>query len=96
MKEVPDLIKSWIETYRNCPAEITEVVIALEYFNSFTTKILLSTLQEIMQIIKDNKKLLIKWYYEEDDYDILERGENISTTLKIQFEFIKTKNISDR
>jgi hypothetical protein len=49
-KEVPDLIKSWIETYRNCPVEITEVVIALEYLNSFTTKILLSALQEIMQI----------------------------------------------
>ena len=41
-----------------------------------------------------NRKLVIQWYYEHDDYDILERGEYISSTFNIPIEFIITDSIA--
>jgi len=37
---------------------------------------------------------VVQWYYEEDDEDILERGEYISSTLNIPITFIKTNHIA--
>ena len=40
------------------------------------------------------KKAVIRWYYEEDDEDILERGEYISAAFNIPVEFIAVSDIS--
>jgi hypothetical protein len=51
-------------------------------------------LRKLSQAIRLPKKLVIQWYLEEDDDDILERGECISSTLDIPIEFIVTNNIA--
>jgi hypothetical protein len=93
--KVPDQIVNWIDAYVNDPAKLTEVFIALEFLNSFNTIILTSTLKKISQVILQGKKLVIHWYYEEDDVDLFERGEYISSNIGIPFEFIMTNNITD-
>ena len=92
--EVNDQIMNWIDKYLSNPAEITYVIIAFEYLNSFSTKILVSILRKLQQVILQSEKLVIQWYYEEDDQDILERGEYISLTFNIPIEFILTDNIA--
>ena len=87
-------MKNWIDEYLSNPAEITYVFIAFEYLNSFSTTILVSILKKISQVILQLKKLVIKWYYEEGDEDILERGEYISSNYNIPIEFIMTNNIA--
>jgi hypothetical protein len=89
---VSEQMMNWIERYLLNPAESTEVIIALDYLNSFGTKNLILTLQQISKVILQNKKYIIHWHYEEDDEDILERGEYISSTLKMPVEFILTKS----
>jgi len=91
---VPEQIMDWIDAYLRNPAESTEVIIALEYLNSFSTKILVSTLREISQVILQKKKLVINWYYEDDDDDILDRGKYISSTYDIPIKFIMTDDIT--
>jgi hypothetical protein len=81
--KTPDQIVNWIDAYVSNPAELTKVTIALEYLNSFNTMILTSTLKKISQVILQGKKLVIHWYYDEDDVDIFERGEYISNTSNI-------------
>jgi hypothetical protein len=93
--KTPDQIVNWIDAYVSNPAELTKVTIALEYLNSFNTMILTSTLKKISQVILQGKKLVIQWYYDEDDVDIFERGEYISNTINIPIEFIPTSNIAD-
>ena len=92
---IPEQVMKWIDSYLLNPADSTEVVIALEFLNSFNTIVLTSVLKKITQLIQQRKKLHIKWYYEEDDVDIFDRGEYISTVIDIPIEFIKTENISD-
>jgi hypothetical protein len=93
--KVPDQIVNWIDAYVSNPAELTEVIIALEFLNSFNSIILTSTLKKISQVILHGKKLVIHWYYEEDDVDLFERGEYISSNINVPFEFILTNNIAD-
>ena len=87
---------NWIDEYLGDPAEITYVVIALEYLNSYSTTILVSILRRINMVLLHSKKLVIQWYYEEDDEDMLERGEYISMTFDIPVIFIPTNHITDR
>jgi len=88
-------IMSWIDAYIINPAEITEVTIALEYLNSFNTIILTSALKKVSKVVSLGKKLVIKWYYEEDDEDIFERAEYISATINYPFEFIITDDVDN-
>ncbi len=39
-------------------------------------------------------QLVVKWYYEDEDYDILERGHHIADTFNIQVEFIPIRDTS--
>jgi hypothetical protein len=94
--EATEQIMNWVDEYLSNPAEITYVIIAFEYLNSFSTTILVSILRKLSQVILQSKKLVIQWYYDEDDEDILERGEYISSTFDIPIKFILTNNIADR
>jgi hypothetical protein len=89
----PEQILNWLDTYILNPAESTEVIIALEFLNSFNTLILTATLKKISLVIQKGRKLVIHWYYEEDDVDIFERGEYISSTIDFPIKFIITNNL---
>ena len=93
--DVPVQIVSWIDTYLGNPAQLTEVIIALEYLNSFGTKNLMSILKQLSKVIQQNKKIFIRWYYEEDDEDMIDRGEYISSVLDVPIEIIKTNSLGD-
>jgi hypothetical protein len=93
--EVIQSIMGWIDEYLKDPAEITYVIIALEYLNSLSTTMLVSILRKLFQVTMKSGKLDIQWYYEEDDEDIIERGEFISTTFRIPIKFKLINNISE-
>ena len=87
-------IGNWIDDYINNPAEITYVTIELEYLNSFSTIILVNILKKLSRGIPQLEKLVIRWYYEDDDEDIKERGQAISSIISCPIEFILIKNIA--
>jgi hypothetical protein len=88
-KEIEQIL-NWIKEYLHKPAEITYITIAFEYLNSLSTTILINILRKLSQVFLTSDKLVIQWYYDEDDEDILERGEYISSTLNIPITFILT------
>jgi hypothetical protein len=93
--DVSDDIIDWIDIYLGNPAEITYVTIAYEYLNSFSTTILVNLLKKLSQVDQQSKKLVIQWYYEVDDEDILERGEYVLSAINIPIEFILTDDITE-
>ena len=88
-------IMIWIDSYVLNPAESTEVVIALEYMNSFNSIILATVLKKLSQVNQLSKKLVVRWYIEQDDDDLLERGQYISSVLNLPIEFIMTDHIKN-
>jgi SiaC family regulatory phosphoprotein len=93
--KVPEQITNWLDKYLQNPARVTDVTIALEFLNSFNTLVLTSILKKVAQVIQQQKGIAIHWHYEEDDVDIFERGEYISSTINVPIEFIITENIAD-
>lgn len=88
-------IAGWIDKYIADPADITYVSICMEYLNSYCTTKLITILKKISNVVFQDKKLVVNWYYEEDDEDILERGEHISESFNIPFNFISTDDIKN-
>lgn len=80
----------WIFNYCQKPAELTTVDVDLEYFNSGSSKSLLLIIQALADIAKHGHRLIVNWYYEEGDDDILERGEYFESILEVKFNFIET------
>lgn len=84
---------SWVDSYMMDPADKTELIIALEYMNSFNTIFLSSIIRKLAKVNDSMKKLEIKWYIEPDDDDLLERAEHISATFNVPINFILTENL---
>jgi hypothetical protein len=92
---IPEQVMNWTDSYLLHPADSSEIIIALEFLNSFNTIVLTSILKKFSQLILQKKKLNIQWYYEEDDVDIFDRGAYISSVINVPIEFIITKNINE-
>jgi hypothetical protein len=92
--ELSEQIISWIERYIDNPAKTTYVTISLEYLNSLSTAVLVSIFRRLSQIVFQSKKIVVQWYYEPEDENILDRGKYISSCCDIPIEFIMTNNIT--
>jgi len=92
--EFPEQITRGFEVYLTNPPETTYVIIAFEYLNSFSAKILVSLLKKLSEKILYPKKLVIKWYYEEDDEDMLELGQYIAEANNLPVELVKTDDLA--
>ena len=80
----------WVEEYSGNPSKITTVNIKLEYFNTSSSKWILNIFKRIVPIYKDGKDVVINWYYDENDEDIYESGEDYQSIVKIPFNIIET------
>lgn len=61
-----------------------------EYFNSTSAKYILDIFKALNVLSDMGIGILVKWFYEEDDEDMLEVGEEMSRMSKLEFEYIKT------
>jgi hypothetical protein len=88
-------VDDWIEKYLDNPADLTCVDFYLEYLNTNNLKFYISLLKKIETVKLKNKKLMINWYYEEGDEDIIEKGEYISSVLDIPYNFIMLSDLDN-
>ena len=84
-------IVDWLESYSSVPKDLTEVNIQLEYFNTSSSKCILDVFKKLETISKAGNEVIINWYYEEDDEDMLEAGEDYQSIIKIPFKMIETE-----
>jgi hypothetical protein len=80
----------WIEEYAKSPNQKTEVNVQLEYFNTSSSKCILDVFKKLEAI---NQEIVINWYYEEDDEDMLEAGEDYDAIINIPFKMIEVEEI---
>jgi len=60
----------------------------LGYFNSSSAKFILDILTIAEEYKKKGINIIVKWYYLEDDEDMLEAGEDFAEFSEMEFEFI--------
>ncbi len=81
----------WIEEYGNSPKDKTVLNVQLEYFNTSSSKCILDVFKKL-ETLKDTN-IEINWYYEEDDEDMLEAGEDYQAIIDIPFKMIEVEEL---
>jgi len=79
----------WLEAYSSKPQQLTEVNIQLEYFNTSSSKCILDVFKKLESISKAGNNVVVNWFYEEDDEDMLEAGEDYQSIIKIPFKMVE-------
>lgn len=79
----------WLEDYKANPLPKTDVYIQLEYFNTSSSKCILDVFKKLETIHKGKNEVQINWYYEEDDEDMLEAGEDYESIIRVPFKMIE-------
>jgi hypothetical protein len=82
-------LNEWLDTYMQSPLEKTSVNIKLEYFNTSSSKCILDVFKRLESIHRAKHDVEINWYYEEDDEDMLEAGEDYDSIIKVPFKMIE-------
>jgi len=76
----------WLDQYVKKASSETKLVIRLEYFNTSSSKCLVEIFRKLEKI--RNKKVQIEWYFEEEDEDMQESGEDFKQIIKIPFNMV--------
>ena len=73
------------------PNSATVLNVQLEYFNTSSSKCILDVFKKLESV--SGSEVSVKWYYEEDDEDMLEAGEDYEAIIDLPFEMIEVEEI---
>ena len=80
-----------LESYNSNSQANTKVDIQLEYFNTSSSKCILDVFKKLEAINSGSSEVVINWYYEEDDEDMLEAGEDYQAIINVPFKMIEVE-----
>ena len=87
-EEFYESVLTWIDDYVSNPSDNTVLKIDLEYFNISSSKRILFLFYKLNELKSKNKDVKILWYYNEEDEDMFEVGQDYAFMVKIPFDFI--------
>ena len=85
-------ILKYIDEYFSNPAEQLQINVNLEYFNTSSLKCIFQMLKRLSDASEGGTAVEVNWYYEEEDEDMLETGEDIADLLDLDFNFISDES----
>lgn len=79
-----------LDQYASNPVSPTQVDFQLEYFNTSSSKCIVSALKLLETIHKNGTPVIINWHYEEGDDDMKDSGENLQVNvISLAFNFVQ-------
>lgn len=83
-------ILNWIDNeLKNVKGQIA-FAFKMNYFNTASSKLILDILIRLEEMHADGKDIVVHWFYDADDEDMMEAGEEYSEIVEVPFE-IKSK-----
>ena len=79
---------NWCDEYAENPPEKTTLRIQLEHFNTISSKSLLDVFRSLKAIRNLEKELVVDWYYESDDEELLDAGRTYQEITGLPFMMI--------
>ncbi|MDX1904493.1 MAG: DUF1987 domain-containing protein [Thermonemataceae bacterium] len=77
-----DELSRWLDDYSKTPAKETVFNFKLEYFNTSSSMYVLGILKKLERMHLEGKKITICWYYDIEDEDMLQTGEDLKQIVK--------------
>lgn len=83
-------VKNWIRDYLGKPEKLTEVNLKFDYIDTASVKYVFDILNELKVLnARKGHSIVVNWYFDYDDPEILELGEIIQSKIGINFNFIE-------
>jgi hypothetical protein len=82
-------VLEWIKEYAKNPHNKTVIKIKLLYFSTSSSKYILKIFKALEIVFKMGRDINVEWYYESEDEEMLESGEEYEILTKLPFEFIE-------
>jgi hypothetical protein len=86
-------LNDWVEAYGQSPQSATKVDIRLEYFNTSSSKCILDFFKKLEAINGKGTQVQVNWFFEEDDEDMEEAGEDYQAIIALPFKMIEVEEI---
>ena len=86
-------LNDWIDGYGASPKPNTIVDVKLEYFNTSSSKCILDLFKQLEKLNSGNTEVKVNWYFEEDDEDMEEAGEDYQAIIDLPFKMIEVEEI---
>lgn len=82
----------WVDAYgKEKPAKV-DLDVKLEYFNTSSSKCILDLFKRLEKM-ESYSEVVINWYYEEEDEDMQEAGEDYASIVQLKFNIIGVDEI---
>ncbi|MEO9803820.1 MAG: DUF1987 domain-containing protein [Reichenbachiella sp.] len=88
-----NLVFTGLKNYAFTGMDKLSAHICLTYFNSSTAKCLFDLMKILQSIKAYGLQVSISWYYEDDDEDMLEAGQDYETVSHIPFNFVELEMV---
>ena len=76
-------VMQWLDEYEKAPSPQTELIVKLEYFNTSSSKCLIDIFRRLEKLHHHGSEVKVLWYYEEEDEDMKESGEDFRELVKM-------------
>jgi len=86
-------IIEWLVSLKVSDKDKIVLDIKLEYFNTSSSKCILDVFKKLEEIKGVGKDASIRWYYESDDEDMEEAGQDFSAIIKVPLELITVEEL---
>ena len=86
-------LNKWLEEYESVPNPKTIVDVKLEYFNTSSSKCILDLFKRLEKMNGASTSVHINWYFETEDDDMAEAGEDYQAIVELPFSIIEVDEI---
>lgn len=83
----------WVDSYGKEKPSKLHLDMKLEYFNTSSSKCILDLFKRLEVIERQAADVVINWYFEEDDEDMQEAGEDYAAIVSLTFNIIGVAEI---
>ncbi|OFX83308.1 MAG: hypothetical protein A2W99_12145 [Bacteroidetes bacterium GWF2_33_16] len=91
-EDAAKFFKPILDWTREFTAPEIRIDIKLEYFNTSSSKFILEMLR-LIEGNPSNDNVLVNWFYEEGDLDVLESGQYFESIIGIPFKYIEYEEL---
>ena len=85
-------IFKWFDEYLENPLKNTVMDFKMSYFNSVSAKIFLMIMTKLEDLSELGHDIKIRWFYNEDEDDLEEAGEEYENIVDVEFELIPLRS----
>ncbi len=84
----------WLDEYSQNPQKDTTVNLAMEYFNTSSSKEFLKLLRMLEDLHTEGKSnVVVKWFHESDDEEMMDMGHGLQSDSRMPLEVIPIDEI---